>query len=205
MLLVKKKDGSNRMVVDYRALNNLTIRDRFPLPLIDDHIDRLGKTRVFSSLDMATGFHQITMDPESVHKTAFVTPEGHYEYLKMPYGLSNAPVIYQKIISQTLKPFTADGKVLAYIDDILLLTSTVEEGLDLLNQVLAVLTSAGFSINLKKCVFLTSEIEFLGRTIGDGQVRPSKAKIRALTESPPPKDVRGVRQFMGWQDIFAGI
>lgn len=99
IILVKKKDGSDRMCVDYRALNRLTVKDRYPLPLIDhpliDHIDRLGDKNItrYSSLDMATGFHQIRIESASVHRTAFVTPEGHYEYLKMPYGLTNSPIV----------------------------------------------------------------------------------------------------------------
>lgn len=90
IILVKKKDGSDRMCVDYRALNAITVKDRFPLPLIDDHIDKLGNSKFFTSLDMATGFHQVPLkDDESIKKTAFVTPEGHFEYLKMPYGFGS--------------------------------------------------------------------------------------------------------------------
>lgn len=202
IILVKKKDGTDRMCVDYRALNAITVKDRFPLPLIDDHIDRLGKTRYFSTLDMATGFHQIMVDPDSVSKTAFVTPEGHFEYLKMPFGLANAPVVYQKIMSETLKPFIESGSVLVYIDDVLILSETVDEGLSLLHQVLQALTTAGFSINLKKCNFLVTEIEYLGRLISRGQVRPSPRKVQALSDAPRPTNVKQVRQFLGLAGYF---
>lgn len=202
ILLVKKKDGSDRLCVDYRALNAVTVKDRYPLPLIEDHIDRLGKSRRFSSLDMATGFHQIPMDDGSIHITGFVTPEGHFEYLKMPYGLANAPVVYQRIISNTLRTFIESGKVLVYIDDVLILSMTIEEGLQTLREVLSTLTGAGFSINLKKCSFLATEVEYLGRTISNGQVKPSARKVEALVNSPIPKNVKQVRQFLGLAGYF---
>lgn len=204
IILVKKKDGSDRLCVDFRALNRVTVKERYPLPLIDDHIDRLGDKNIkrYSSLDMASGFHQIKISEASVHRTAFVTPEGHYEYLKMPYGLSNSPIVYQRIINKTLRKFIDSGQVLVYIDDVLLMSSTVDEGVSLLREVLTTLTQAGFSINLRKCVFLTTEIEYLGRIISQGQVRPSPHKIQALVDSPAPENVKQVRQFLGLAGYF---
>lgn len=202
ILLVTKKDGSDRLCVDYRKLNEVTVKDRFPLPLIDDHIDRLGRHKFFSSLDMATGFHQIPMDKDSVPLTGFVTPEGHFEYLKMPYGLANAPVVYQRIITKTLRHLIDSGKVLVYIDDVLIMSETTDEGLTILHEVLSTLTNAGFSINLKKCSFLMTKVEYLGRTISQGQVQPSKQKVKALAESPVPKNVKQIRQFLGLAGYF---
>lgn len=202
VLLVKKKDGSDRMCVDYRALNRITVKDRYPLPLIDDHIDRLGKCKYFTTLDMATGFHQICLDDESVPLTGFVTNEGHYEYLKMPYGLANAPIAYQRIISTALHDFITSGKVLVYIDDCLILSNTVDEGLQTLDAVLSTLIKAGFSINQKKCSFLCTEIEYLGRVIANGEVRPSPDKIKALVNSQAPQNVKQVRQLLGLAGYF---
>ncbi|KAL0894189.1 hypothetical protein ABMA27_014214 [Loxostege sticticalis] len=202
ILLVKKKDGSDRMCVDFRALNANTVKDRYPLPLIEDHIDRLGKAKYFTSLDMATGFHQIPMDNDSIRYTGFVTPEGHFEYLKMPYGLANAPVIYQRIISDTLRPFIETGKALVYIDDVLIPSETINEGLQTLRDVLRTLTTAGFSINLKKCTFLATEVDYLGRTISYGQVKPSQHKIEALVRARTPSNVKEVRQFLGLAGYF---
>lgn len=187
ILLVKKKDGSDMMCVDFRKLNDVTIKDRFPLPRIDDHIDCLGRNKYFSSLDMATGFHQIPLDQESVPLTGFVTPEGHYQYLKMPYGLANAPVVYQRIITKTLRESIESGDILVYIDDVLILSKTVDQGLILLRKVLDTLTRAGLSINLKKCSFLATEIEYLGRTISENQVGPSHDKVRVLIDSAQPQ------------------
>jgi hypothetical protein len=202
VILVKKKDGSDRMCVDFRALNRITVKDRYPLPLIEDHIDRLGGSKYFTSLDMASGFHQIPIDEPSIHKTGFVTPEGHYEYLKMPFGLCNSPTVYQRIINNTLRKFIEAGNVLVYIDDVLLLSMSVKEGINLLLDVLKTLTEAGFSINLKKCSFLTTEVEYLGRVISHGQVRPSPRKIDALVNAPVPANVKQVRQFLGLAGYF---
>lgn len=202
VLLVKKKDGSDRMCVDFRALNRLTVKDRYPLPLIDDHLDRLGKARFFTTLDMATGFHQINLDEESIPLTGFVTPEGHYEYIKMPYGLANAPIVYQRIISNTLREFIETGNVVVYIDDCLILSYSIAEGMQTLKEVLDKLTKSGFSINLKKCSFLCKEIEYLGRVISNGNVKPAVGKIQALINSPVPQNVRQVRQFLGLAGYF---
>lgn len=202
VLLVKKKNGSDRMCVDFRALNKITVKDRFPLPLIDDHIDRLGKSKFFTVLDMASGFHQIPLTEDSIKYTGFVTSEGHYEYLKMPYGLANAPVIFQRIISNTLRKFIELGSVVVYIDDVMLLSANVDEGLELLRDVLDTLTRAGFSINVHKCSFLCTEVEYLGRIISNGVVKPSKSKIEALVKAPIPENVKQIRQFLGLAGYF---
>lgn len=202
ILLVKKKDGSDRMCVDFRALNKITVKDRYPLPLIDDHIDRLGNSKFFTVLDMATGFLQIKLDEQSIPLTGFVTPEGHFEYLKMPYGLANAPIVYQRIISKTLREFIEAGKVLVYVDDCMLLSSSIVQGLQILDEVLAVLTNAGFSVNLRKCSFLCQEIEYLGRIISNGGVRPSTSKVQALVNAPVPQNVKQARQFLGLAGYF---
>jgi hypothetical protein len=203
ILLVKKRDsGEDRLCVDYRALNKVTVKERYPLPLIDDHVDRLGKFKYFSSLDMATGFHQIPIREDCIHLTGFVTPENHFEYLKMPFGLANAPIVFQRIINDVLRSFIDAGNVLVYIDDVLLLSNSITEGIDLLRNVIKTLTEAGFSINLRKCSFLVTEVEYLGRLVGQGQVKPSPRKVEALAKSSPPQNVKQVRQFLGLAGYF---
>lgn len=202
IILVKKRDGSDRLCVDFRALNRITVKDRYPLPLIDDHIDRLGGYKYFSSLDMATGFHQIPLKEECTHLTGFVTPEDHFEYIKMPYGLANSPTVYQRIINDTLRDLINEGNVLVYVDDVLLLSNTVDEGIRLLHRVLKTLTQAGFSVNLRKCSFLVNEVEYLGRVVTEGQVRPSQRKVEALVNTEPPKNVKQVRQLLGLAGYF---
>lgn len=202
ILLIKKKDGTDRMCVDFRALNRITIKDRYPLPLIEDHIDRLGKGKYFTTLDIASGFHEIRLDNASIPLTGFVTPEGHYEYMKMPFGLANAPVVFQRIISNTLRSFINNGTVMVYIDDVLLVSNSIDGGLQSLRDVLRTLSDAGFSLNMKKCSFLGTEIEYLGRVISNGKVRPSKSKITALVNSPVPENTRQVRQLLGLAGYF---
>lgn len=202
IILVKKRDGSDRLCVDFRALNRITVKERYPLPLIDDQIDRLGNFEYFTSLDMATGFHQIPIKEDCIRYTGFVTPEEHFEYVKMPFGLANSPIVYQRIINDTLRSHLNDGNVLVYVDDVLLLSNTIPDGIELLHNVLTTLTIAGFSINLRKCSFLTTEIEYLGRVISRGQVRPSPRKVEALTNTSPPTTVKQVRQFLGLAGYF---
>lgn len=202
IILVKKRDGSDRLCVDFRALNRITVKERYPLPLIDDQIDRLGHHEYFTSLDMATGFHQIPIEEECIRFTGFVTPEEHFEYVRMPFGLANSPIVYQRIINDTLRSLINEGNVLVYVDDVLILSHDIPEGIELLRRVLFTLTQAGFSINLKKCSFLTTEIEYLGRVVSRGQVKPSPRKVEALTNTSPPKTVKQVRQFLGLAGYF---
>lgn len=161
IVLVHKKDGSTRMCCDFRALNKITIKDRFPLPRIDDQLDRLGKHKYFTTLDMASGFHQIPIAHSSIEKTAFVTPDGHYEYLRMPFGLSNAPAVFQRAICKALGDLK-DKDAMVYLDDILIPSLSITEGLDKLNRVLSCLTTAGFSLNIAKCHFFEKQIGYLG-------------------------------------------
>lgn len=201
ILLVRKKDGSDRLCVDYRELNRNTVRDHFPLPLIDDHISKLSKARYFTVLDMTAGFHQIPVAPDSIEKTAFVTPDGQFEFLRMPFGLCNAPPVFQRAISTALKPFV-DDFVLIYIDDVVIYSETPEQGLEHLKQVLGALRKTGFSLNINKCKFLQTEIEYLGRVVSNGQVKPNPGKIRALLDSPVPTTQKQVRQFCGLAGYF---
>ena len=201
VLLVKKKDQSDRMCVDYRELNDNTVADRYSLPLIGDQVARLGEARWFTALDMLSGYHQIPVAPDSIERTAFVTPEGQWEYLTMPFGLKNASSVYQRAIMKALGDL-AYSFVVVYIDDVLILSSTVEEGIERLRLVLDVLTKAGFSLNLSKCSFLKRRIEYLGFVIEDGYVQPNPGKIEALTKLPPPSSVSQLRQFIGLASYF---
>lgn len=201
ILLVKKKDGSDRLCVDFRELNANTLRDHYPLPLIADQIDKLGKARYFTCLDMAAGFYQIPIAANSIGKTGFVTPDGQYEFLRMPFGLCNAPSVYQRAINKALGDYK-DKIALVYIDDILIFSQTPEEGLQNLNLVLNRLTVAGFSLNIAKCSFLKKSVQFLGNVVENGTVKPSPLKIQALSNSPIPRNVKELRQFNGLASYF---
>lgn len=200
-LLVKKHDGSDRMCVDYRELNSNTVSDRYPLPLISDQIARLHSANYFSKLDCASGFHLIPVSEESIESTAFITAEGQYDYLTMPFGLKNAISVFQRAIMNALGDLAHDY-VIVYVDDILIVSPDVESGLQRLHTVLEVLTKAGFSLNLKKCSFLQTKVEFLGFEVEAGQIRPNRRKVEALTALPPPETVTQLRQFIGLASYF---
>lgn len=199
VLLVKKRDGGDRMCVDYRALNSIIEKERYPLPLIQDEIDRLGKANFFISIDMKNGFHQIPVSPKSIKYTAFVTPDGHYEYIKMPFGICNGPSVFQRAISKAVKDLKF---IRVYIDDLLIPCENIEQGIQYLDLCLAALVKAGFTINLKKCQFFVTSIEYLGWNISADGVRLSETKVKALINSPIPKNVKQVRQFMGLASYF---
>ena len=201
IILVKKKDGSDRMCVDYRELNANTIPERFPLPLISDQIARLGGARFFCSLDMASGFHQVPVHPNSIEKTAFVTPDGQWEYTTTPFGLRNAPSVFQRSVMNALGPLAHEYAVV-FMDDLLIVARTVEESLERLRKVLEVLTWAGFSLKLSKCSFVVQRVLYLGFVIQDGQMRANPLKVHALTALPPPKNVTELRGFIGLASYF---
>lgn len=162
IVLVKKKSGATRLCVDYRQLNKLTVRDHYPIPLIDDHLDMLRGKRVFSSIDLKSGFHHVHMDEGSVKYTSFVTPFGQYEYLRMPFGLCNSPSVFQRFINTIFRRLIDVQKVLVYLDDILTATESVDENLAILEDVLQVISKYNLELRLDKCSFLQSSIEYLG-------------------------------------------
>lgn len=189
------------MCVDYRELNDNTVPDRFPLPLISDQIARLHGARYFTSLDMASGFNQIPIHPESIECTAFITPDGQYEYLAMPFGLRNAPAVFQRAVIKALGNLTSTY-VVVYMDDVLVIADSPQQALERLKVVLDILTSKGFSLNAKKCSFLKNKVEYLGFEVHDGEIRPNPKKIEALTLLPPPETVTQLRQFIGLASYF---
>lgn len=201
ILMVKKKSGEQRLCVDYRALNNKTIKDRYPLPLIEDQISNLSGNNYFTTLDMASGYYQVPLSENSKHLTAFVTPDGHYEFNRMPFGLANAPAVFQKLIHKILGPKRYDS-VLAYMDDLLIPTKCIDEGFVKLEEVLNLLRDYGLTLKLSKCCFFATSIEYLGYEVSADGIKPSGAKTKAISEFPVPKSVHEVRQFLGLASYF---
>lgn len=202
ILLVKKKDGTVRMCVDYRELNKKTVPDKYPLPRIDDQLDRLHGNVYFTSLDLFSGYYQIPInDPKTRAQTSFVTPDGHYQFKRMPFGPTNCPAIFSRMIN------TALGKLLysvalAYLDDIIIPSRNVEDGINKLKLVLQSLREAGLTIKLEKCRFFMRKIEYLGFEVSKYGIEPGQRKIVAVEKFPVPNNVRAVRSFIGLASYF---
>lgn len=202
IVLVKKKNGDTRMCVDYRALNKLTVRDNFPLPLIEDCLEYLNNKKVFTLLDLKSGFHQVKISDASTKFTSFVTPEGQYEYLRMPFGLKNAPSVFQRFINKILKSFIDSGKIVVYIDDILLASENMDEHLALLSEVLRCIATNGLELQINKCQFAYSSIEYLGFVVSSEGIKPGTRKLEAVQKFPTPTSVKNVRSFLGLCSFF---
>ena len=196
VLLVKKKDGKYRLCVDYRELNKLTIKNKYPLPRIDDLLDQLGDAKVFSKIDLRSGYHQILIKPEDVPKTAFRTRYGHYEYLVVPFGLTNAPAVFMDYMNRIFWPYL-DKFVVVFIDDILIYSKTIEEHEEHLRVVLGILKEKQLFAKLSKCEFWLDEVKFLGHVIGQNGVAVDPSKVEAVLNWERPTTVTEIRSFLG--------
>lgn len=201
ILFVKKKDGGLRMVIDYRALNKLTIKNRYPLPRIDDLFDQLAGSYVFSSLDLAQGYHQIRISEEDVPKTAFRVPFGHYQFKVLSFGLTNAPATFQGVMNKIFERYL--GKfVLVYLDDILVFSKNQEEHLEHLRKVFDILRKNKLYAKLTKCHFAKEELEYLGHVVGKDGIKVDPRKIETVAKWARPKDVSQLRSFLGLCNYF---
>jgi len=196
ILFVKKKDGTMRMCVDYRALNNITVKNSYPLPLVDELFDRLQGARHFSKIDLRSGYHQIRIAAEDIPKTAFRTRYGHFEFMVLPFGLTNAPATFMHLMHQAFRPFL-DSFVIVFLDDILIYSKTMDEHVKHVRKVLEVLRKEKLYAKLSKCELMRTEVEFLGHIVGRDGVRMMEDKVKAVEEWPTPTSVTHVRAFLG--------
>ena len=198
VVMIKKRDNTYRFAVDYRKLNKITQSISHPLPRLECVFDTIGqaKARIFSTLDLASGFWQIPMDPSTRHKAAFITHNGVYEWTRMPFGLKNAPMTFQMVMSQVLRELNWKH-VLCYIDDILVFSSNFQEHLGHLDMVFSKLREAGLTLKSEKCHFAVDKVLYLGHIITNEGVQVDTSKTDAVRTFPRPKTQRDVRSFLG--------
>ncbi|CAA7046066.1 unnamed protein product, partial [Microthlaspi erraticum] len=196
VLFVKKKDGSFRLCIDYRGLNKVTIKNKYPLPRIDELLDQLQGASWFSKIDLASGYHQIAIAEGDVRKTTFRTRYGHYEFVVMPFGLTNAPAAFMKLMNNVFREYL-DKFVIVFIDDILIYSRSKEEHAEHLRIVLQTLRDQKLFAKLSKCSFWQKKIGFLGHIVSEAGVAVDPEKITTITQWPRPKNASEIRSFLG--------
>lgn len=201
ILFVKKKDGTLRLCVDYRGLNEGTIKDRYPLPLIRETLMQLSKAKYYTALDIRSAYNLVRISPGDEWKTAFRTRYGLYESLVMPFGLTNAPATFQKFINDVLRPFL-DSFCTAYLDDILIYSETIQEHKLHVRKVLEALSMAGLHLKPEKCEFHCTSVRYLGMIISNNGIRMDPSKVSTILDWETPRNVHDVRAFLGFSNFY---
>lgn len=202
ILLRKKKNNTYRFCVDYRKLNDKIVKDRYPLPLMEDVIEALQDAEVFSSIDLKNGFFHVDMAEESIKYTAFITPDGQYEFLKAPFGLCNSPAIFQRFINDIFRDAMMKKVLRLYLDDIMVPAIDELTNLQRLKETFNIAANNGLIINFEKCQFLQRKITFLGNVIENHGIRPSDEKTKAIRDFPQPKTPKQIQSFLGLTGFF---
>ncbi|GJT80782.1 putative reverse transcriptase domain-containing protein [Tanacetum coccineum] len=196
VLFVKKKDRSLWMCIDYRELNKLTVKNRYPLPRIDDLFDQLQGSSVYSKIDLRSGYHQLRVREEDIPKTAFRTRYGHYEFQVMPFGLTNAPAVFMDLMNRVCKPYL-DKFVIVFIDDILIYSKNKQEHEEHLKLILELLKKEELYAKFSKCEFWIPKVQFLGHVIDSEGIHVDPAKIESIKDWASPKSPTEIHQFLG--------
>ncbi|GJW30979.1 putative reverse transcriptase domain-containing protein [Tanacetum coccineum] len=196
VLFVKKKDGAMRMCIDYRELNKLTIKNRYPLPRIDDLFDQLQGACCFSKIDLRSGYHQLRVREEDIPKTAFRTRYGHFEFTVMPFGMTNAPAIFMDLMNRVCKPYL-DKFVIVFIDDILIYSKSEEEHEVHLKTILDLLKKEKLYAKFSKCEFWLKEVQFLGHVVNHDGIHVDPSKVESVKNWKTPESSTKIRSFLG--------
>jgi hypothetical protein len=202
--MVVKKEDTWRMCPYFRALNKITIKDKFPIPVIDDLLDELSGARYFTKLDLCSSYHQIHMKEEYIPKTAFQTHEGYYEFLVIPFGMCNDPSTFHNLMNHVFHPFHHKF-VLVLFDDILIYSKTWQAHLTHVEQVLHLLSQHQLFLKQSKCAFGDSKLEYLGHIVDKDGVRVDPKKTEAMKDWPCPKTIKILCGFLGLMAIIASL
>ena len=203
VVLVPKKDGSLRFCIDFRYLNSVSAFDPYPMPRIDEMVERVGRASYITTLDLSKGYWQLAMAPEVKGLTAFKTPFGMYQFRVMPFGLHGAPATFQRLMDYVLRDVSEFCA--AYLDDVVIFSQSWEEHVSHLQAVLSSIQAAGLTINPQKCAIAQKEVQYLGFVIGFGKIKPQLGKVEAIHAFPVPttkKKVRGFVGLVGWYRKF---
>ena len=201
VLFVKKGDGSLRLCVDYRGLNEITIKNRYPLPLIQETLARLQKARWYTKLDMRGAYNLLRIAEGEEWKTAFRTRYGHFEYAVMPFGLTNAPASFQHFVNDVLRKFL-DRTGTAFLDDVLVYSDSLEENIQHTGEILEALDSAGLHLKPEKCRFHVQEVDYLGLVITPGGIRMQPSMVATIQKWESPTSLKGVQEFLGFANFY---
>ena len=200
-MFVPKANGKLRLCVDYRKLNDITIRNSYSLPLMDELRDRVQGARIFSKLDLRDGYYLIRIKEGDEWQTAFRTRYGHFEYKVMPFGLANAPATFQNMINDILREYLDQG-VLAYLDDILIYSKSMDEHVALVKKVLQKLKENQLAVAAHKSIFHASEVEFLGYMVNQEGLRMSERKVESIATWETPKNIKDIQRFLGFANYY---
>jgi hypothetical protein len=198
---VKKKDGTLRLCVDYRGLNAMTVKDRTPLPLIGQALDRLSRANIYTKLDVRDAYHNLRIAKGDEWKMAFRTKYGLYEYLVMPFGLTNALASFQRWMNEVLSDYL-DVFCIAYLDDILIYSDDIEQHRQHVKMILERVEEVGLKLKASKCEFHTDRMEYLGYIISPSGIQMDPEKVRAVAEWREPTNVKGVQSFLGFANFY---
>ena len=199
IIVVPKGVGGKWLVIDYRALNEVTRKFTWPMPKVEDIFSKLNGAKYFTTLDLRAGYHHIPLSNSSILKTAFNSPFGKYEYVKVPFGLAQAPAYFNELMTNILKDFNF---TIAYLDGIIIFSKTPEEHLTHIRQVFEKLHSAKLSMKLSKYHFFSKEIQYLGHILSTKGIHPLPSKTQTIQQMQPPTSPKQVEHFLGWSDVI---
>ena len=202
IVLVKKKNGELRLCVDYRELNKRMVKDRYPLPLIDDHLDSLRGKNYYTCIDLKDGFHHVKVADQSQKYTSFTTPLGQFSYLRMPFGICNGPSIFQRFVNNVFQDLIKQKRIIVYFDDIVIATETIDEHLSILSDALKLMSAHQLQIRFDKSQFLKIEIIYLGYQVSVEGIRPNPRNVSVIRDYPIPTNPKALHSFLGLASYF---